>query len=175
MPLPVVSGRFAGGEGLYGLRGVQIFAAMKSHDAQRLGLIDQHAGLAGALAVILHAPVGSIADATCLANHQVGGVQAVLQQLLLGQGLAVGILNHVVEVEELEDFTLQMAHHISEKAPLAIAVIKEELRVLGEAHTMNSDEFERIQGMRRAVYDSEDYQEGMNAFLEKRKPNFVGH
>ncbi|STH69832.1 methylmalonyl-CoA decarboxylase [Escherichia coli] len=33
-------------------------------------------------------------------------------------------LNHVVEVEELEDFTLQMAHHISEKAPLAIAVIK---------------------------------------------------
>ena len=25
---------------------------------------------------------------------------------------AVGILNHVVEVEELEDFTLQMAHHL---------------------------------------------------------------
>ena len=87
----------------------------------------------------------------------------------------IGILNHVVPVDELEDFTLQMAHHISEKAPLAIAVIKEELRVLGEAHTMNSDEFERIQGMRRAVYDSEDYQEGMNAFMEKRKPNFVGH
>ncbi len=43
-------------------------------------------------------------------------------------------------------FHLQMAHHIYEKAPLAIAVIKEELRVLGEAHTMNSDEFERIRG-----------------------------
>ena len=64
---------------------------------------------------------------------------------------------------------------ITYKITRRIAVIKEELRVLGEAHTMNSDEFERIQGMRRAVYDSEDYQEGMNAFMEKRKPNFVGH
>lgn len=80
-----------------------------------------------------------------------------------------------MEVEELEDFTLQMAHHISEKAPLAIAVIKEELRVLGEAHTMNSDEFERIQGMRRAVYDSEDYRRRDERFPRKRKPNFVGH
>lgn len=42
--------------------------------------------------------------------------------------------------------------------------------MLGEAHTMNSDEFERIQGMRRAVYDSEDYQEGMNAFLKNVNP-----
>lgn len=86
----------------------------------------------------------------------------------------VGILNHVVCSEELEEFTLTLAHQIAEKAPLAIAVIKEELRVLGEAHTMNSDEFERIQGMRRAVYDSNDYQEGMSAFLEKRKPHFIG-
>ena len=43
-----------------------------------------------------------------------------------------------------------MAHHISEKARGTIAVIKEELRVLGEAHTMNSDGFERIQGMRHS-------------------------
>ncbi|KIS42095.1 methylmalonyl-CoA decarboxylase [Kosakonia radicincitans] len=91
------------------------------------------------------------------------------------RALAVGILNHVVDANELEDFTLLMAHQICEKAPLAIAVIKEELRVLGEAHTMNADEFERIQGMRRAVYDSQDYQEGRSAFMEKRKPHFLGY
>lgn len=91
------------------------------------------------------------------------------------RALAVGILNHIVDANELEDFTLLMAHQICEKAPLAIAVIKEELRVLGEAHTMNADEFERIQGMRRAVYDSQDYQEGRSAFMEKRKPHFLGY
>lgn len=68
-----------------------------------------------------------------------------------------------------------MAYYIFEKASLVIVVIKEELRVLGEVYIMNFDEFERIQGMRRAVYDSEDYQEGMNVFFEKRKFNFVGY
>ena len=90
------------------------------------------------------------------------------------RALNVGILNHIVDPQELESFTMKMAMTIAEKAPLAVAVIKEELRVLGEAHTLNSDEFERIQGLRRVVYDSQDYQEGMAAFVEKRKANFVG-
>lgn len=90
------------------------------------------------------------------------------------RALAVGILNHIVDPQELEEYTMKMACTIAEKAPLAVAIIKEELRVLGEAHTLNSDEFERIQGLRRVVYDSVDYQEGMAAFREKRKANFLG-
>ncbi|HDZ9833741.1 TPA: methylmalonyl-CoA decarboxylase [Yersinia enterocolitica] len=88
------------------------------------------------------------------------------------RALDVGIINHIAEPNELEELTLNMANVISKKAPLAITVIKEELRVLGEARTMNSDEFERIQGMRRKVYDSADYREGMCAFIEKREPCF---
>jgi len=90
------------------------------------------------------------------------------------KALKIGILNHIVPDAELESKTLEIANLICEKAPLAIAIIKEEMRVLGEANAINPDEFERIQGLRRNVYDSIDYQEGLSAFFEKRKPNFIG-
>ncbi|MEY3288918.1 MAG: hypothetical protein RLZZ419_1160 [Pseudomonadota bacterium] len=90
------------------------------------------------------------------------------------QALKIGILNHIVPDEDLESKTLAIANLICEKAPLAIAVIKEEMRVLCEANAINPDEFERIQGLRRYVYDSLDYNEGLTAFFEKRKPNFIG-
>jgi len=34
--------------------------------------------------------------------------------------------------------------------------------------------FEEIQGLRRKVYDSYDYNEGIGSFLEKRKPVYTG-
>jgi methylmalonyl-CoA decarboxylase len=42
------------------------------------------------------------------------------------------------------------------------------------AHSITPLMFERIQGLRRIVYDSQDYREGLTAFLEKRKPHFTG-
>lgn len=75
---------------------------------------------------------------------------------------------------ELEDFTLNLAHQIATNAPLSIAVMKEQLRILAGARPMSPQSFERVQGLRRVVYDSEDYQEGIRAFKKKRKPVFRG-
>ncbi|MBK7049832.1 MAG: methylmalonyl-CoA decarboxylase [Rhodoferax sp.] len=86
----------------------------------------------------------------------------------------VGMINHVVEATEIEAFTLEMASTIAANAPLSISVMKEQLRVLAGAKPLTPRGFEKVQGLRRVVYDSQDYHEGIKAFKEKRKPKFNG-
>jgi methylmalonyl-CoA decarboxylase len=84
----------------------------------------------------------------------------------------LGMLNHLVEADDLEAFTMDLVARILENSPLAISVLKEQLRVLGNSYSMSPETQERIQGLRRRVYQSPDYSEGKRAFMEKRKPSF---
>ena len=86
----------------------------------------------------------------------------------------IGMINHVVAPEAIEEFTREMATTIANNAPLSIAVMKEQLRVLAGAKPVSPRGFEKVQGLRRIVYDSHDYHEGIRAFKEKRKPVFTG-
>jgi methylmalonyl-CoA decarboxylase len=84
------------------------------------------------------------------------------------------VVNHLVGSAELEGFTFGLAATMAAKSPIAIAVIKEQLRVLTDYQPVAAHVYERVQGLRREAYDSSDYLEGLRAFAEKRPPVFRG-
>jgi enoyl-CoA hydratase len=83
-----------------------------------------------------------------------------------------GLVNHVWPADELEPKTLELAEKIAQKAPIALQLCKEAVKF---ASRSNLDE-----GLRREVdlfaivFSTEDKEEGVSAFLEKRKPEFKG-
>jgi len=85
---------------------------------------------------------------------------------------AIGLVNHVVPLDQLEAKTMEIASRIAEKSPIALSLAKEAVKI---ASRSNLDE-----GLRREVdlfalcFSTEDKDEGVKAFLEKRKPVWKG-
>lgn len=109
-----------------------------------------------------------------------GGMPLCKEMLFTAQPMSVqrlvlqGIVSHAVPRDKLEALTRKIAEQIVKNSPLVISLLKEELRLLSASHNLRPETFERVQAMRRQVYDSEDYQEGIRAFFEKRPAQFQG-
>jgi methylmalonyl-CoA decarboxylase len=96
------------------------------------------------------------------------------QPMQAERALQAGIVNHVVPADRLEATVAGLAAQVIANSPLVISLLKEVLRVLSEAHPLNPESFQRIQAVRRRIYDSADYQEGIRSFFERRAPQFQG-
>jgi enoyl-CoA hydratase len=84
---------------------------------------------------------------------------------------AIGLANQVVPSEELMGAARKMMSTILSKAPLAVSMSLEALRV---ADLPLAKGLEKEAALFGKACDTEDFQEGVEAFLGKRKPSFTG-
>ena len=85
----------------------------------------------------------------------------------------IGLVNQVVPPAELRDCVRQLAAEIAALAPLSHAVNKLTLRQI-QAKPSLQDLTAEENRLPLTQFDTEDYQEGYRAFLEKRPPKFAG-
>jgi methylmalonyl-CoA decarboxylase len=117
---------------------------------------------------------GLIRFLNVLGPHKAKELLFTAQSISAEAALHARMVNRIVPREELEEVTYSIAETITRNAPLAVRALKQQFRLLLQSQTLAPETFERIQSIRRSVYDSQDYQEGIRAFKEKRKPDFRG-
>lgn len=85
------------------------------------------------------------------------------------EALEMGLVNKVVPLEQLEDEYVQWAEEMMQLSPLALRMIKAGLN----AELDGQSGIQELAGDATLLYYlTDEAQEGKNAFLEKRKPNF---
>lgn len=86
------------------------------------------------------------------------------------EALAKGLVNRVVPDEKVVEEAYAAAQRIAEGAPLVARWHKKFARRLADPRPLSEAEYDESY----ACFDTEDYREGVEAFLAKRKPAFRG-
>ena len=106
------------------------------------------------------------------------GINKALELLYTGDWLEaeeahrLGVLNHLVPAERLEEETFDLARRIAERPPIPNRLVK---GMMHRGLTQSLDEHLAEAAQAEVLtLTSQDHREALSAFLEKRKPEFKG-
>lgn len=106
------------------------------------------------------------------------GFQKASALMMLGDKVSakeaerIGMIYAYFSAEEFEDKSLQLAEKLAQMPTKALGQIKE---LLNQSYKNSLSEQLDLEGKEQIqAAHSKDYEEGVNAFVEKRKPKFIG-
>ena len=106
------------------------------------------------------------------------GYGKAMQLILTGDRISaqeahrIGLVDEVVPHDQLESKTFEIATKIAEKSPIAVRFAKEAVKASLRMPLNEGLRYE--QSLFSLVFTTEDKDEGVRAFLEKRPPKFTG-
>jgi enoyl-CoA hydratase/carnithine racemase len=86
----------------------------------------------------------------------------------------IGLVHEVVEAERLEQAAVELAGEIAANAPLSMRGNKSAIDLLNASPVLSEQKEAGLIALRESCFSSEDLREGIQAFAEKRKPEWRG-
>ncbi|MBU2647387.1 enoyl-CoA hydratase/isomerase family protein [bacterium] len=126
----------------------------------RMGLLSSHQGFKRFMAVL--------------------GFSTAMEIFLTGRSydsqdcLQMGMVNHLVEPDQVEDYTYQMAKEVVRCAPLSLRGSKLMMNRIAQYPELATEDIEKFNALRIEAATSNDHEEAKSAFREKRAPIFTG-
>lgn len=94
------------------------------------------------------------------------------ERISANEALKHGVINKIVAPELLMEETMKFANRLANQPPLSLRLIKDSVNKAVDTSLSEGMQYERKNFY--LLFSTQDQKEGMNAFIEKRRPNYQG-